>query len=94
MLNDLITGWNSISFNIGGFTTHIPDPLDPEGGWDWGWGGINIETPNLDMINLLGGGSGAQHDVGIPNSGYRWRRVTSNDSRISTEQSSRSSYST
>ena len=59
MLNKLITGWNSIGFSIGGFSTSIPDPFNESGTLvEWSWGGVNIETPNIDLINLLGGSGG------------------------------------
>ena len=56
-INGLLQGWNSLSFSVPGFEVGLPSVDVPGvgrvGGGTLGWGGIDIQTPDLPLLPRL-----------------------------------------
>lgn len=53
-INHMVTAWNNLGFQVPGFSVELPDWL---GGAGYSWGGVDIQTPDLAHIPMLGAGA-------------------------------------
>ncbi|MBX6770886.1 MAG: phage tail tape measure protein [Chloroflexi bacterium] len=60
MVDSLITAWNRLHFHIPGFDVELPSVDVPGvgrvGGGHLGWGGLDVDTPDIPLIPMLAEG--------------------------------------